>query len=115
MLVDGAGFNPWLASALALPAGAAAGACTGILYTRFGINKLLAGILVAFALYSVNIMAIGAARAFPRTETVMSAFRDYDAALTRNLGYVLLVHPAQIAFWLIVFLVVKVGKRWHID
>jgi putative ABC transport system permease protein len=47
-------YSPWAATGAALLAGAAAGAVTGILHTRFNINGLLAGILVATALYSVN-------------------------------------------------------------
>ena len=40
-------------------AGALAGGATGILHTRFQINGLLAGILVATALYSVNLHVMG--------------------------------------------------------
>src|SRR3954470_18520137 len=36
-------------------AGAAAGALTGIIHTKLKINALLAGILVMYALYSVNL------------------------------------------------------------
>lgn len=55
------GIDPWLATALACLAGAAAGATTGVLATRFGINGLLAGILVMTALYSVNLRVMGRA------------------------------------------------------
>lgn len=55
------GVDPWLATALACLAGAAAGATTGVLATRFGINGLLAGILVMTALYSVNLRVMGRA------------------------------------------------------
>lgn len=53
------GWNPWLATLVAFLAGAAAGAATGILATRFQINGLLAGILVMTALYSVNLRVMG--------------------------------------------------------
>ncbi len=53
------GWNPWLATGLAFFAGAAAGAVTGVLHTRFKINGLLAGILVMTALYSVNLHVMG--------------------------------------------------------
>ncbi len=49
------GWSPWLATAAAMVAGALAGGTTGVLHTRFKINGLLAGILVATALYSVNL------------------------------------------------------------
>ena len=53
------GWNPWLATGLAMLAGAAAGAVTGLLHTKFNIQELLAGILVMTALYSVNLRIMG--------------------------------------------------------
>ena len=47
--------NPIAATAAAWGAGAVAGATTGVIHTRFGINKLLSGILVMTALYSINL------------------------------------------------------------
>src|SRR5690348_3556701 len=46
------GTNPILATTAGFLAGMVAGATTGILHTRFGINGLLSGILVMTALYS---------------------------------------------------------------
>ena len=53
------GHNPLVATAAGAIAGALAGATTGVLNTRFGINKLLAGILTMTALYSVNLHVMG--------------------------------------------------------
>src|SRR5262249_50681868 len=53
------GHSPWVATAAAMLAGAIAGGTTGVLHTRFRINGLLAGILVATALYSVNLHVMG--------------------------------------------------------
>jgi putative tryptophan/tyrosine transport system permease protein len=53
------GYSPWLATAVAMLAGALAGATTGVLHTKFQINGLLAGILVSTALYSVNLHVMG--------------------------------------------------------
>jgi putative ABC transport system permease protein len=53
------GHSPWAATAAAMLAGALAGGTTGVLHTRFRINGLLAGILVATALYSVNLHIMG--------------------------------------------------------
>jgi putative tryptophan/tyrosine transport system permease protein len=53
------GYSPWAATAAAMLAGALAGGTTGVLHTRFQINGLLAGILVATALYSVNLHLMG--------------------------------------------------------
>jgi putative tryptophan/tyrosine transport system permease protein len=47
--------DPVVASAAAFLGGAVAGTVTGLIHTRFGINKLLSGILVMTALYSVNL------------------------------------------------------------
>jgi putative ABC transport system permease protein len=53
------GYSPWGATVASMLAGALAGGTTGVLHTRFGINGLLAGILVATALYSVNLHVMG--------------------------------------------------------
>jgi putative ABC transport system permease protein len=53
------GYSPWGATTAATFAGALAGGLTGTLHTRFHINGLLAGILVATALYSVNLHVMG--------------------------------------------------------
>ncbi len=53
------GVNPIFATAAGALGGAAAGAVTGILHTKFKINSLLAGILVMTALYSVNLHVMG--------------------------------------------------------
>lgn len=53
------GFGVWtLLIAAAL--GAAAGTCTGLLYTRAHCGKLLSGIIVSVGLYSVNFRIMGA-------------------------------------------------------
>jgi putative ABC transport system permease protein len=51
--------DPVLATGLACVAGAVAGATTGVIHTRFGINRLLSGILVMTALYSINLHVMG--------------------------------------------------------
>lgn len=54
-----AGHSPLLATAAGFGAGMLAGATTGVLNTKFGINRLLSGILVMTALYSVNLRIMG--------------------------------------------------------
>jgi len=54
-----AGWDPWLATALAFLSGALAGAITGILHTKFKIQEILAGILMMTALYSINLRIMG--------------------------------------------------------
>jgi len=53
------GVDPALAALAGFAAGVVAGCATGVLQTRFGINALLAGILVMTALYSVNLRIMG--------------------------------------------------------
>ena len=54
-----AGTDPYLATAVAILAGATAGLVTAWLNVRFGILHLLASILVMIALFSVNIRIMG--------------------------------------------------------
>ena len=53
------GVNPYLTSLVALVAGAAAGAVTGLIHVKLKVKDLLAGILVMTALYSVNLRVMG--------------------------------------------------------
>ncbi|MCM2532045.1 ABC transporter permease [Neobacillus pocheonensis] len=53
------GVNPFLATAMALIAGFAAGCLTGIIHTFGKINNLLSGILMMIALYSINLRIMG--------------------------------------------------------
>jgi putative ABC transport system permease protein len=55
------GVHPWVATALALAGGFAAGCATAQVHLRLGINTLLAGILVMSALYSVDLRILGQA------------------------------------------------------
>lgn len=53
------GIDPWLALLSATFAGSIAGSLTGVLYTKFKVTNLLAGILVSFMLYSINLRIMG--------------------------------------------------------
>ena len=53
------GINPIFASVAAFAGGFIAGAMTATLATKFKINRLLAGILVMTALYSINLHIMG--------------------------------------------------------
>ena len=69
-----AGLNPLLATAAAFVCGLLAGATTGVLHTRFGIHKLLAGILVMTALYSVNLYVMGRSNIPLLSATTLSSY-----------------------------------------
>jgi putative ABC transport system permease protein len=51
--------HPLVATAAAFGAGLLAGTATGVLHTRFKINRLISGILVMTALYSINLHIMG--------------------------------------------------------
>ena len=79
-----AGWNPWLATLCACLAGAAAGATTGVLATRFQINGLLAGILVMTALYSVNLRVMGKSNLpLMKERTVVTLAQSFVSPETR--------------------------------
>ncbi|MBI3436108.1 MAG: ABC transporter permease, partial [Proteobacteria bacterium] len=59
VLIVDAGWNPWPATLAAAGAGFAAGFVTAYLNVRFNILHILAGILVAIALYSINLRIMG--------------------------------------------------------
>jgi putative ABC transport system permease protein len=76
-------FHPFTVTTVAFVAGACAGAVTGLIHTRFGINRLLSGILVMTALYSVNLHIMGKANIPLMSERTL-------ATMAERLGTVLL-------------------------
>lgn len=75
------GWDPWAATVFAALAGALAGAATGVLHTRFGINPLLAGILVMTGLYSVNLHIMGKSNVPLLSATTLAASAERLAGL----------------------------------
>ncbi|MGI6686535.1 MAG: ABC transporter permease [Bacillota bacterium] len=66
-------FDPWIATILAVFAGAIAGLITGILHTQFKIAPLLSGILSMIALYSINLRVMGKANiSLLRLDTIVT-------------------------------------------
>ena len=68
--------NPVLATGAAFLAGALAGTATAILHTRFNINRLLSGILVMTALYSVNLHVMGKSNLPLLTERTLATMAE---------------------------------------
>lgn len=69
------GVNPWLATVIAMAAGASAGLVTAFLNVRFNILHLLASILTMIALYSINLRIMGRPNvALLQQETVLTPF-----------------------------------------
>src|SRR5262245_40177539 len=75
------GVDPYLATAVALIAGALAGLLTAFLNLRFGILHLLASILTMIALYSINLRIMGRPNvAILGEPTVLSPFQGLGLA-----------------------------------
>src|SRR5579859_837018 len=55
------GVNPFLATGIAVLAGAAAGMATALVHTKLRINNIISGIIVMTALYTVNLRVMGRA------------------------------------------------------
>lgn len=70
-----AGINPWIATGLAILAGAATGWVTAFLTVRCGILHLLASILTMIAAFSINIRIMGRPNmALIGEETILTPF-----------------------------------------
>lgn len=77
------GVNPWLATIVAMLAGASAGLVTAFLNVRFNILHLLASILTMIALYSINLRIMGRPNvALLQQETVLTPF--YGLGLSQS-------------------------------
>jgi len=68
--------HPVHATAASFVAGALAGMTTGILHTRFKINRLLSGILVMTALYSINLHVMGRSNVPLLTERTLASMAE---------------------------------------
>lgn len=80
-----AGISPWLTLPAALLTGAVFGAITAVIATKFKIHSLLASIIVATALFSINLRVMGRSNIpLLNTETIFSpfatGFRDFLVA-----------------------------------
>ncbi|MCG7489467.1 ABC transporter permease [Vibrio sp. Of14-4] len=82
-----AGLNPWLATGMAIMAGAATGWVTAFLAVRCGILHLLASILTMIAAFSINIRIMGRPNiALLGEETILTSFENLaDPMLIRPL------------------------------
>lgn len=105
------GMNPWTTFPIVFLAGGLAGAATGVMATRLGINGLLAGILVAIGMYSVNLHVMGGVANLPifGNPTVMAAAGALTANADLAAGVVfglLAISISLLAYW---FLCTEVG------
>jgi putative ABC transport system permease protein len=68
--------NPIIATFCGALAGATAGAVTAVMHTHFGINRLLSGILVMTALYSVNLRVMGKSNISLLSQPTLMGYAD---------------------------------------
>ena len=75
------GWDPWLTLPVAIVAGALAGVVTALLNSRFGINGLLAGILVSIGLWTINLRVMEDRSNVPliSVDNVLTPFRPLVA------------------------------------
>jgi len=78
------GVHPVVATLAAAAAGAVAGTLTGLIHTRFGINKLLSGILVMTGLYSVNLHVMGKSNVPLLSERTLATLAERSASWARG-------------------------------
>src|SRR5262245_406383 len=79
------GINPVVASAAGFAGGFIAGAVTATLATKFKINRLLAGILVMTALYSINLHIMGKSNVALFGQRTFSSYAErFGAWVLRN-------------------------------
>ena len=104
------GVNPFLATAAAVLAGCAAGAVTGLLYTKGKIPTLLSGILVMTSCHSIMLMLMGRANlgllGSSKIQDILPFSGEVNDLLT-GLSFVSLVIAA-----LLFFLDTKLGQAY---
>jgi putative ABC transport system permease protein len=104
------GWNPWLATLVAAGAGFCAGWVTAYLNVRFNILHILAGILVAIGLYSVNLRIMdGPNKPLLGAQTVFSGLQGWGVPAYMLSPILLLVLVLVIKFALDLFLRTGLG------
>ncbi|WP_323752579.1 ABC transporter permease [Marinobacter sp.] len=96
------GWNPWLATGMAVLAGMAAGAVTAILNVKLNILNLLASILTMIALYSVNLRIMGRPNlALLTEETVLTPWYNLEFLEYHQVSVVLFAIVAVVSLILL--------------
>ncbi|WGL59611.1 hypothetical protein QEJ31_13855 [Pigmentibacter sp. JX0631] len=71
-------FDPWLALIIAVISGGFSGCITGLLHTKLGLNKLIAGIVVTTMLFSISINIGTANVALGNAHTIFSSLHFFS-------------------------------------
>ncbi len=98
-----AGVPAHVAVLLAAVAGALGGTVTAVLITRFRVEPLLAGIVSAFALYSVNLLMLRPTLPYGGSVTVLTRLEAYDRSVGAGAW-----HPTAILYFAVALAAVKV-------
>lgn len=105
------GYNPYLASLVALLAGCIGGLITGLLHTKLKIPALLSGILTMIAAYSINIRIMGTSNlSLLRTDSVFSVFENLGLSSRSSVILVGVVAVALICVGLYWFFGTELGS-----
>jgi putative tryptophan/tyrosine transport system permease protein len=109
-LIVGAGWNPWAATLAAAGAGFCAGFTTAYLNVRFNVLHILAGILLAISLYSINLRIMGGPnKPLLGSATVFSMFDGWSTPSYKLAPILILVLVVAIKFLLDLFLSTGIG------
>ena len=95
-----AGVNPWLAVLIAFITGILLGCVTGLIHTKLKIPAILSGILVQFALYSINLHIMGMAANVacnPSKNNVIITLRSIPKAIL--IGAIFAVVLIALMYW----------------
>ena len=104
------GWNPWLATAMAMVAGCMAGVVTAWLNVRLQILNLLASILTMIALYSINLRIMGKPNvALLGDETVFTPFENWDIPFYLINPIILTGFVLVVFFLLVRFMTSEIG------
>lgn len=103
------GYDPVFAMAVAACAGFLAGSTTAFIHLRFGINTLLAGILVMTMLYSINLRIMG--RTNIALFTFDSLFKDLNPENFNDPGFKIAVVGTLITVILVALYYLLVTER----
>lgn len=109
-LIVGAGWNPWAATLAAAGAGFCAGFTTAYLNVRFKVLHILAGILLAISLYSINLRIMGGPnKPLLGATTIFSMFEAWRTPSYELAPVLIFVLVVAIKFLLDLFLSTGVG------
>jgi putative ABC transport system permease protein len=109
-LIVGWGWNPWAATVAAAAAGFCAGFLTAWLNVRFNILHILAGILLAIGLYSVNLRIMGGPnKPLLGSSTIFSMFDGWSTPSYVLSPMLILLLVVAVKFALDLFLSTGIG------